>query len=338
MPRISDKTRSDTISLIDASLSTRKIARQLGVSHMTVNRVRAKARPHAQKRRGGRPAKLTATDKRRLVRKITSGEADNAVQLTRQLNDATSVECNPQTVRRALKEAGLKAVVKKKRPRLEPRHIAQRHKFAKKYQHWTVDDWKRVIWSDETKVNRLGSDGRKWVWKKRGGVLTRQHVQGTVKFGGGSLMMWGCMTAQGVGCACRIDDNMNAQLYVNILDHEFLDTLASCELEVGDVIFQQDNDPKHTSRIARQWFRDNGVEVLEWPAQSPDLNPIEHLWWHLKRQLAAYETEPTSMHELWERVVVEWGKIPDQVCINLIESMPERVMAVLEAKGGCTKY
>ena len=114
MPRISDKTRCDTISLIDASLSTRKIARQLGVSHMTVNRVRAKARPHAQKRRGGRPAKLTATDKRRLVRKITSGEADNAVQLTRQLNDATSVECNPQTVRRALKEAGLKAVVKKK--------------------------------------------------------------------------------------------------------------------------------------------------------------------------------------------------------------------------------
>jgi len=150
MPRISDKTRSDTISLIDASLSTRKIARQLGVSHMTVNRVRAKARPRAQKRRGGRPAKLTATDKRRLVRKITSGEADNAVQLTRQLNDATSVECNPQTVRRALKEAGLKAVVKKKgldlnlgtspnatvrqevpaldRGRLEARHLVRRNK------------------------------------------------------------------------------------------------------------------------------------------------------------------------------------------------------------------
>ena len=90
--------------------------------------------------------------------------------------------------------------------------------FAVRYQHWTVDDWKRVIWPDETKVNRIGSDGRKWTWKKPGSALTDRHVEGTLKFGGGSLMMWGCMTAQGVGYACRIDGKMNAELYVNILE------------------------------------------------------------------------------------------------------------------------
>jgi transposase len=77
---------------------------------------------------------------------------------------------------------------------------------------------------------------------------------------------------------------------------------------------------------------------LEWPSQPPDLNPIEHLWWRLKRQLAAYETEPTSIDELWERVETEWEKIPAQVCIDRIESMPRRIAAVLRAKNGYTEH
>ena len=159
-----------------------------------------------------------------------------------------------------------------------------------------------------------------------------------MKFGGGSLMMWGCMTAQGVDFACKIDGGMDATLYKNILQDEFLQTLEFYKMNRDSIIFKQDNDPKHTSKIARKCFEDNRIELLEWPAQSPDLNPIEHLWQHLKRQLATYESEPVSMHELWERVEKEWEKIPVEVCINLIESMPRRVAAVLKAKGGHTKY
>jgi hypothetical protein len=75
-----------------------------------------------------------------------------------------------------------------------------------------------------------------------------------------------------------------------------------------------------------------------WPAQSPDLNPIEHLWGHLKRRLAEYEVEPKGILELWERVQEEWEKIPAEVCQNLIESMPRWMEAVIKAKGGYTKY
>ena len=107
---------------------------------------------------------------------------------------------------------------------------------------------------------------------------------------------------------------------------------------MDNIVFQHDNDSKHTSRIARQWLENNGVSVLNWPAQSPDLNPIEHLWQHLKRQLVAYATSPTSIHELWERVEAQWEKVPPQVCINLVESMPRRVAEVLKVKGGYTKY
>ena len=64
---------------------------------------------------------------------------------------------------------------------------------APSHKDWTIEDWKKVFWSGETKINHLGSDGRKWVWKKNGEGLSDRLIEGTKKFGGGSLMMWGCM-------------------------------------------------------------------------------------------------------------------------------------------------
>lgn len=338
MKAISQEKQASVIRMLDAGISAKKIAAQLKISSRTVRRIRDEARPGIQKARGGRPAKLSCATKHRIKRMITTGEVDTATQAAKQLRNEGIADVNPETVRNVLKEIGFKAVTKKKKRRLLARHKKQRMEFATKYKDWTVDDWKRMIWSDETKINRLGSDGRQWVWKQPGSAITDQHVKGTVKHGGGNLKMWGCMTAEGVGYACRIDSTLDAELYTRILDDEFLQTLEYYGMERDDILFQQDNDPKHSSRLARQWFDDHGIEVLPWPAQSPDLNPMEHLWQHLKRQLAAYESDPKSMHELWERVEAEWNKIPAQVCINLIDSMPRRVAAVYKAKGGHTKY
>ena len=201
---------------------------------------------------------------------VTSGKADNAAQLTRELKNTTNINVSTDNVHRVLKEAGLKAVVKQKKPRLLPRHIRQHLDFALCHQHWTVEDWKRVIFSDETKINRLGSDGREWEWKEPNGMLTEQHVKGTVKFGGGSLMLWDCMTAQGVGYAARIDGRMDAQLYTEILGDDFVKTLRDYRLSMDEIIFQQDNDPKHTSAnglkttVSRCW---NGQRSLQTSTQ-----------------------------------------------------------------------
>ena len=90
--------------------------------------------------------------------------------------------------------------------------------------------------------------------------------------------------------------------------------------------------------MAKKWFEENEVEVLKWPPQSPDLNPIEHLCVELKRRLNSYEEEPKSMYELWEHVQDTWNDIGAATCEKLVESMPSMVTAVLEAKGGYTKY
>jgi transposase len=339
MKSISKEISNNIISLLDKGLSLRQIATELGVSHSTVMRERLKARPNIRKDQGGRPPKLTVADKRRMVRTITSGNVKSAAQLARELKNSTMIDVSADTVCRTLKEAGLRAITKKKKPRLSPRHIRQRLDFAKRHQYWTLEDWKRVIWSDETKINRLGSDGQKWAWKKRGdNILADHHVQGTVKFGGGHLMMWACMTAQGIGYACRIDHCMNAEVYTGILDNYLLPTIEYYGLQADKIIFQQDNDSKHTSQAARKWFENNGIEVLEWPPQSPDLSPIENLFEYLKQRLSSYETEPNGMLELWERVEKELDKITSELCMKFIESMPNRIAAVLKARGGYTKY
>jgi hypothetical protein len=267
-----------------------------------------------------------------------SGFADTAVEIRSHLASEYGETVGAETVRNILRRQGMKAAVKVKKPLLSPQNIRKRKAFAAKYLHWTEDDWRRVVFSDETKVNRTGSDGRCWIWKKKKDTIQDREVRGTLKYGGGHIMMWGCMTHRGVGYSCRIDGNMNAQVYTSILDGELLRTLDHFGMDKGQVVFQQDNAPTHTSRLAKNWFQRNDLEVLDWPPQSPDLNPIEHLWGHLKRRLCRHETIPKGVHELWVRIQDEWNAIPPEVCEELIRSMPSRVAAVHKVKGRYTKY
>jgi hypothetical protein len=113
------------------------------------------------------------------------------------------------------------------------------------------------------------------------------------------------MTPQGVGNMCKIDGRMDAKLYSNTLQD---DLLAVVEF-YGWRGMSSSFNPKHTSQSARKWFQDNDINVLKWPAQPPDLNPIENLQFHLKRQLAAYEAPPAGIHELCQWVQVKWEQI-----------------------------
>ena len=326
------------LSLLDSGHTGYQISSQTGLSTATISRICSRHCSNLPKASGGRPSKLSENDIWHAVRLIGSGKAENAVQVAKSLQEITNQSLSPQTVRNQIKEMGMKAVVKKKRPLLSQRHRRERLDFAISHKDWTVEDWKHVVWSDETKINCLGSDGRKWAWKKAGEGLSDRTVAGTVKFGGGSLMMWGCMMWEGVGYGCKIDGRMDAELYTQILEDELQQSLEYYGKEVADIIFQQDNDPKHKSKKATQWFEDHQYNVMIWPAQSPDLNPIEHLWTHLKKKLAEYEQPPKGILELWERAEAEWNKIDKEVCQNLIESMPRRIEAVIGAKGGYTKY
>jgi len=330
------------LSLLDSGHSTCQISALTKVSIGSISALHSEHCPALPKSLGGHPAKLSSSDIRYAQHLISSGKTENAVQVTKILCDTTNKSISAYTTHRGLKSAGMMAVTKKKMPFLSARHRRERMDWALKYKDYTVEDWKKVVWSDETKINRLGSDGKKWIWKKKGEntgkVLYDRMVEGTLKFGGGSVMVWGCILWEGVGYACKIDGKMDKHLYTAILEDDLQASIEYYGKTPGEVIFQHDGDPKHMSGKAMDWLEDNGFEVLTWSAQSPDLNPIEHVWGYLKRRLGEYERPPTGMIELWDRIQVEWEKIPVSFCQKLIESMPRRVAAVLKAKGGHTKY
>jgi hypothetical protein len=242
-----------------------------------VARVIKETLPEKENVKLGHPSKLSSLDRRRIVSSITTGKADNAVQAAHLINPALTSPISAQTVYNVLKPASLKVVIKKKKPILSIKHRQRRLNFALKYKNWTVEDWTRVIWSDETKINRIGSDGRMYVWKKRGGPLQDKEVQGTVKFGGGSLMVWGCMGRNGVGILAEVEGRMDAKQYVSILEDNLLPSMENSGIPEESIIFQYNNDPKHSSKRAQNWFKCEGIGLLDWPAQSPDLRPIEHL-------------------------------------------------------------
>jgi hypothetical protein len=149
------------------------------------------------------------------------------------------------------------------------------------------------------------------------------------------IMVWGCFCAHQVGRIHLVDGIMNAIQYVNILDDHM--TQSAANLWRGEpYIFQQDNDPKHTSKAAKEFFVNHKVNVLPWPSQSPDLNPIENLWsilGHVTRKRQA-----NTKQELFNELQVAWQNIPQETLHSLVASMPRRCQAVIDANGYATKY
>lgn len=334
---ISQTLKQDILNRLQHGKSTRSIAKEFLISKSSVHRI-AKSNNLSLKATGGRSRKLTPQDERLCARKIVSGESKSVVELTKTLKVMHNIDVDRRTVARALNKTGLRAGESQKRPGLSKKNIKDRLEWAKMHKDWTVADWNRVIFSDESKINRFNSDGRSWSWYRDVNQLEDRTVNVTYKHGGGGIMVWGCMTSLGVGYLCKIDGIMDRHLYETILQEDLLNTIGFYGFDKSRVIFQHDNDPKHKASSIQQWLSDHELRVLPWPAQSPDMNPIEHLWAHVKRQLNKYMAPPNGINELWERIQEVWNSIDTATCKNLIESMPRRVAKVIEAKGKWTKY
>lgn len=168
-----------------------------------------------------------------------------------------------------------------------------------------------------------------------GTELDKANLKGTVKHGGGSVMVWGCMSAAGAGRLVFIEDKMDHKQYIKILQENLLPSVTKLGIQDNN-IFSQDNDPKHTAINTRLWLLYNARKQIKTPAQSPDLNPIEHLWEHLERQIRTRNI--TNRDTLKTALLEEWEKIPPTITQNLVNSMRRRMEAVILAKGGPTKY
>ena len=150
---------------------------------------------------------------------------------------------------------------------------------------------------------------------------------------------WGCFSWVGLGPIFPLVGPVTGATYREVLETYAVPTLKEHARRVKKkFVFQEDNAPVPTAKVARDFLHSKKVELLPWPPQSPDLNPIEELWSIVESGLRKRESGPSNIRELEKMVIEEWESIPKDLYRKLISSMPSRIQAVISAKGGHTKY
>lgn len=214
---------------------------------------------------------------------------------------------------------------------LTKKHKTVRLAWAKKYRNWTSQQWNSVIWSDESRFEVCTGDQRPKVLRRKNEAFHKDCLNRKVKFPA-SIMVWGCMSAKGVGSLCFVDGIVN----LKILKDHLLPSIEELQSNDKDYIFQQDGAPCHKSKKTMAWLKRKGLPLIDWPASSPDQSPIETLWGVMKQKLR--ERPARTAEDLRTRLQEIWDSFTPSDCQKLVETMPRRLNSLILAKGDVTPW
>jgi len=288
------------------------------------------------KQRPGRKKKVTKRIEQRVIRELTINPFLPSKKVKHSVNAGLdeSNMISDRTVRRIAQSKGLTS----RRPAfkflLTPTQKAARLKFAQKYKDSDMRFWGHVIFSDESKIELFPHDRRVRVRRPLHKRFCPKYLARGPKGKGASLMFWGCITYHGQGRLHRIIGVLTGERYCRILQ-ECLPPLVKKQ-NLRSPVFQEDNAPVHLSKIAQRKKDELGLNLLEWPSYSPDLNPIEGLWSYWKDQVR--RRMPSGIKQLERICLQEWEKIPPTIIKGFVTSMPRRIKAVINTRGDHTKY
>ena len=310
-----------TPSFIEENVNCAQISRDKRINKRLIQRYYQKflkGTPIPKKIEIGRPKIYPAAINTVISNVVRHKEYITSQEVANKLNETRNIDISDRTVRRRLEtmEYGYKKPTLSFE--LKQHHIVEREKF---YNNYNLLNWENVIFSDESTFQVRANVLKKWVKKGTSAIFSSPKFQK-------KLMVWGAFSHKGKSKLFLVEGTLSGQGYVDLLTSHLLPFIR--KYHRNNAIFQQDNASIHTCRLANQFFSESDLQVMEWPACSPDLNPIENLWGILKRKVA--KQNPESFEDLKQIVISEWNDIPLSTLQNLISDMPIRLAELDEQK------
>lgn len=311
------------------NLSFSKIAAYIGCSKSTViywvQRWQI-SKDLTEEPKSGRKRSTTAKQDERIV-KMAKTEHNITSTKIQGIMEKKGVDISARTIRRRLHESGGKYTNEISKPLLSENHRKKRLEWAKLHQNF---DWNRVIFTDESTFQIFPPKKKVWQFGKR------KKICRTVKHSA-KVHVWGCFSALGFGKLVCFRRNLNGEFMCKVYEQGLLPS-SSEFFGAGnlDWFLQEDNDPKHRSKIAQNWKAKEGISVLPWPSMSPDQNPIENVWQIMKLNIAKKKIR--SIRGLLVCLSTEWNRLSPELATKLVDSMQRRVTALLESQGDYTMY
>lgn len=313
-----------------------QIARHLGLTPRQVQYALTTVNLTPQ-RRSGRPPLLTPTEVDELIEFICASSYNRRMSLAR-LPAALGWTCSRHAIRTALRRAGFKRYIARRKPPITEATRLKRLAFAEQYKSWTIDDWMKVLWSDETWATG-GRHTRTWVTRRANEELEETCIVERHQRKKG-WMFWGCfsgLTGKGPGLVWEKEwGTITSESYVDHIVPLIDGWLRLHPLQQH--LFMQDNARPHTARDTLQEMQERGIDLINWPPFSPDLNPIESVWNKIKDFLEANYPENPSYDQLRAGLQAAWEAISEDWLQELLSQMPQRCQDVIDAEGRHTKW
>lgn len=337
---ITPRKRTKIVTLHEHTDKTyREIAAVVGVSLATVSRViklKQETGSFSPKRKGkcGRKKKTSPRDDAYLLRQSRKDPRKTSDALNTDLKEL-GIQISSSTVRRRLIAVERFARRPLKKQLLTKTMKEKRYKWAKKYKEWTKEQWRKVMFTDESHFFVQGQRSQH-VRRSQGEKYQDCHIDQYVKHPQ-KKMFWGCFSFHGVGSLQPIEGMMRSPQYIEIIRKKIVPEMDR-RYPDGTGILQQDLAPCHTSKVVTQFMTEHRITILDWPGNSPDINPIENLWAICKSRLRAVDC--TTMEKLIQALIQVWYRDPKITndCSKLVDSMPNRVKMLLKNRGGHIRY
>ena len=331
LPRLVKESVKDKLS---EGKSISQVQQETGVSHGFVEKTRNEVKDSIPEPKMGRPTKVTRRTRSALAIKEQEGEFRHLRDAQAYIKKLDKVPVCKRTVTRYFKAVGLTARRKPDAPSLTDEQMRKRLEFARDHVKWTLDDWKNVMFSDECSFMRVKPFGTQYYYANDEHNLRHKHqFKQKMQGGGGRIMVWGCITAHGVGDLCWVEGTMDAKYYKTVLRDYVVDSCDWSGIDPAKFIFQQDNASIHTAKVVKEYIRDKNINVLVWPPNSSDISPIERLWAYIKQRLDGYELSPKTLQELFDRVEEIWMSVAKDYLLSLYAEMPSKMRMLIKTRG-----